>query len=58
MPVKPATKTTTAAVFCGSIHINTEVIMSVLLLEAIIVVNWASLLTILGLWLAEYVLKS
>lgn len=32
--------------------------MSVLLLEAIIVVNWASLLTILGLWLTEYVLKS
>ena len=31
--------------------------MSVLLLEAIIMVNWASLLTILGLWLAEF-LKS
>ena len=58
MPVKPATKTTTAAAFCCCVHINTEVIMSVLLLEAIIVVNWASLLTILGLWLAEYVLKS
>lgn len=29
--------------------------MSVLLLEAIILVNWASLLTIMGLWLAEYI---
>ncbi|SNU80471.1 Uncharacterised protein [Neisseria zoodegmatis] len=30
--------------------------MSVLLLEAIIFVNWASLLTILGFWVTEYIL--